>query len=63
MYCANLTNVYTRLTKKHISGWVTFKCHNSLWSIFLAIKESLRIENGTQCTNHQMNNAIKNQIC
>ena len=26
------------------------------------VKESLKIENGTQCTNYQMNNSIKNQI-
>ena len=37
-------------------------CQKTLWNISLASKESLNIENGTLYTNHQINNAIKNQI-
>ena len=32
-------------------------------NIALAIKASLRVENRTQETSHQMNNAVKSQIC
>ena len=35
----------------------------SFVNISLAIKESLRIENGAQYTHYQVNNSIKNQIC
>ena len=31
-------------------------------NIALAIKASLSVENRTQYTNHQMNNAVKNKI-
>ena len=57
-----LKNIYIRLTEKHRSGWITFKCQKSSWNISLAIKESLRTENRTQYRNHQIINACKNQI-
>ena len=50
-----IKNIYT---KRHRIGWETFKCQKLLLNISLAIKESLRIENGTQYTNHQMNSTI-----
>ena len=56
----DLTNA--RLIKKYKSGRVTFKCQKVLWNISLAIKESFRIERGTQNTNFWMNNSIKKQI-
>ena len=57
-----IKSIYTKMSKRHWIGWETFKCQKLLLNISLAIKESLRIENGTQYTNHQMNSAIKNQI-
>ena len=56
----DLTNA--RLIKKYKSGRVTFKCQKVLWNVSLAIKESFRIERGTQNTNFRMNNSIKKQI-
>ena len=44
------------LTQKHGRGSVTFKYQKALRNISLAIKESLRITNGSQYTNYKMNN-------
>ena len=49
------------MNEKHRSGWVTFKCQKSV-NFSLAIKESLKAENGTQYTKYQINNYTKNQI-
>ena len=57
-----LKNVNSLLTKQQKNGWVTCKCQQILWNIALNIKPSLRVENRTQCTNHQMNNAVTNHV-
>ena len=57
-----LKNIYTRLTQKHRRGWVISKCQKTLWNIWLAIEQSLKMKNRTQHTNHQMHNAVKNHI-
>ena len=51
----------TRLTQKHRSNWVIFVSKNFAY-ISLAIKDFLSIESGTQYTNYQTNNSMKNQI-
>ena len=53
-----LTNA--RLTQKHRSDWVIFMCQKNFANTSLGIKEFLSTENGTQYTNYQMNNSIKN---
>ena len=48
-----------RLAQKHRSGWVNFTCQKALCNISLAINVSLRIENGIQHTNYQLNNTYE----
>ena len=47
--------------KTCIPDW-SKNCQKTLWNITLAFKASLRVGNWTHYTNHQMNNAVKNQI-
>ena len=59
--------VYCDDLKLYLLGWpknteVTFKWQNILWNIWLNSNEYLKIESETQYTNHQIHNAIKNQI-
>ena len=41
------------------SGWVNFTCQKALCNISLAINVSLRIKNGIQHTNYQLNNTYE----
>ena len=57
-----LKNIYTWFIQKHNNHWEAFKSKKILWKIAKVIRSSLKVGNRTQYTNHQMNNAVKNQI-
>ena len=55
-----LKNIHTWSTQKHRNGWVTSKRQKILRKIGLAIIILKGLE--SKYTNHQINNAVKNQI-
>ena len=69
-YQQNQSEMICKFSKVNwqIPGWPKSKITESLLSIksfvniLIVIEESLKIENGTQYTNYQRNNSIKNQI-
>ena len=55
--------IYLYYVERKTQDWLSkFKCQNSLRRISYPTKESLKIANVTQYTNHQINNAFKNHI-